>query len=276
MILRGPGLKSEPYEPADTALLKAIAARGEEMLPGYKSLEVAADLYETHGLEIDWLYHGHGVLAYTNELFTAYNYFHNKNEGRGFFGPPEQAREFDRRLLFGDGFVKWHPVDHPQFGKIEVGGLKKNWFRQPPSFMLEEECHRNMAFTLYHADQLPQVKIDAISVAPFADTVRQVTATIANERLTPTRIAVNVKNRLTPPDCVRIRGENVRVIAGFTSDSPLWEHPEEQKRNPTELKLDTIPGMSARYVRWLVKGDGPITVEVRSTKGGLDSKTVEK
>ena len=62
-------------------------------------------------------------------------------------------------MLLGDGFVPWHEVDHPQYGKIEVGGFKKNWVRQPPSFLLEEECHRNMAFTLYHADQMPLVKI---------------------------------------------------------------------------------------------------------------------
>jgi hypothetical protein len=276
MILRGPGVKADPYDSADTALLKKIAARGEQMLPGYKSMEVAGELYETYGLEIDWLYHGCGALAYTNELFTAYSYFHNQEKDGGFFGTPEQSRQFDERLLFGDGVVKWHEVNHPQFGKIEVGGLKKNWVRQPPSFMIEEECHRNMAFSLYHAEQLPQVKIDAVKIEPFAGKVRQVTATIANERMIPTRIAVNVKNRLTPPDRVSLRGENIRVIAGFTSEDLLWEHPVAQKRNPAVLELESIPGMSARYTRWLIEGEGPITVEVVSTKGGRASKTVEK
>ena len=67
-------------------------------------------------------------------------------------------------LLLGDGTLPWKEVNHPQYGKVQVGGMKKNWSRQPPSFLLEEECHRNMAFTLYHADEMPLVRIDGVTV----------------------------------------------------------------------------------------------------------------
>ena len=77
-------------------------------------------------------------------------------------------------------------MEHPQYGKIEVGGPKKNWGRQPPSFLLEEECHRNMAFTLYHADQMPDVEVDSVEVKPYDDNLQQVVATIVNRKLTPT------------------------------------------------------------------------------------------
>jgi hypothetical protein len=275
MILRGPGAKSDKFHTEDTELLKEIAKKGEQLLPGYRSMEVAHELYEVYGGEVDWLYYGHGVLAFTNELFTSYNFFHQKNEG-GFFGPPEQAQRFNKFLLFGDGVVKWHEVNHPQFGKVEIGGLKKNWLRQPPSFMLEEECHRNMAFTLYHADQMPLVRVSELVPKPLGGDLYEITATVSNERMIPTRIGVDIENKLTQPDRVTVRGEHVRVLAGFVSEDRVFEKPKEQERDPATLHISSIPGMEARYVRWLVQGTGPFHVTVRSTKGGVASAKADE
>jgi hypothetical protein len=33
--------------------------------------------------------------------------------------------EFDKYLLFGDGYVEWKAFNHPQFGDIEIGGPKR-------------------------------------------------------------------------------------------------------------------------------------------------------
>ena len=65
---------------------------------------------------------------------------------------------FDDFLEFGDQYVEWKAFDHPQFGKVEMGGWKKTQGRVPPRFMNEELCHRNMAFSLYQADEMPQMK----------------------------------------------------------------------------------------------------------------------
>jgi hypothetical protein len=265
--LRGPGVKSEHYDQRDLGVYNEIGRKGELMLPGYKYMETSTELYEVFGGEFDWLYNMQGIFAFTNELFTSADLFHRKSEG-GSFGKPEDLRQFDKYLLLSDGVVPWHEVDHPQFGKIEVGGTKKSWVRQPPSFMLEEECHRNMAFTLYHADEMPQVAIDSIGVKPREGNLFEVTATIVNRKLTPTRAAVDVKNKLTPPDRAMLTGKDARVIASLVADNLLFENPREQKREPADVRVDTIPGMKAVYVRWLVEGPGPYTVTVKTTKGG--------
>ena len=49
---------------------------------------------------------------------------------------------------------------------------------------------------------------------------------------------------------------------------PLAGYAREQKRQPEKMRIDTIPGMGAVHVRWLVRGEGPYTVSVRSVKGG--------
>ena len=272
IIFRGPGEKGVHWDGGDVAVYDAIGKTGESMLPGYRYTDIANGLYQVYGGSVDWLYSMQGIYAFTNELFTPFNFFRQKSGEKsddGFFGSEAIQARFNKYLLFGEGLVPWHEVNHPQFGKIEVGGFKKTWLRQPPSFLLEEECHRNMAFTLYHADQMPQVAIDSIEVEPLGAGLAQVTATVANKKLTPTRAAVDVKNRITPPDRVSIAGENVKIIAALTADGPRFDKPSEQKHKPAEVRIPTIHGMQAVYVRWIIEGAGPYQVSVRSAKGGV-------
>ena len=198
MILRGPGVKGDRYETADDRIFEALAAEGEKMLPHYRYVYLAGDLYGAHGVEFDWIYMMRGVFCFTNELFTPANFFHrtaqdgddkDAKDGRRFFARDVEKAAFDKYLLLGEGVVPWREVDHPQWGRVEVGGFKKNWGRQPPSFLLEEECHRNMAFTLYHADQMPMVRIGEVRVVRLDRNLFQITAALENERLIPTRSA---------------------------------------------------------------------------------------
>jgi hypothetical protein len=274
MILRGPGVRGESWPRQDIVAFDRIGQRGAEMLPGYRYINTAEDLYQVYGGETDWFYAMRGVIAFTNELNTPFNFFRTAAE-RGTFAGGEDLRKFDEYLLLGDGFAPWKEVDHPQYGKIEVGGVKKNWGRQPPSFMLEEECHRNMAFTLFHADQMPQVKIDRIDVERLAGGLLQVTATIVNRKAIPTHTAFDVSRKITPPDVITIAGDNVGVVAALTSDRVVFEPATAQKRNPGEVRLDTVPSMDAMYVRWLVQGSGEIRVRVSSPKGGVAERTIE-
>ena len=272
MILRGPGAKDDRFDPSDLAVYELIGKRGEELLPGYRLMNVAEDLYEVYGGEVDWLHVMQGVFTYTNELFTPFNFF-RKRSPEGFFGRQEDQRAFEKYLLLGDGLVKWHEVDHPQYGKVEVGGPKKNWLRQPPSFLLEEECHRNMAFTLYHADQMPLVKVQSIATRALGEGLVEVTATIVNERIIPTHSAADLKNKVTPPDIVSLEGKNIKVIVGMQDSEQFFIRPEVQKREPEKIKVPSIAGMRPVYIRWIVEGAGPYTVRVRSVKGGVDESS---
>lgn len=271
-ILRGPGEREDNYDPADVAVYDTIGRRGEQLLPGYKYATIGKDLYPVGGGDLDWMYQMRGIYAFTNELFSPQNYFRKPSEGAG---RQEDLQNFDKYLLFNEGTVPWHPVDHPQFGKIEVGGLKKNWVRQPPSFLLEEECHRNMAFSLYHVDQMPQVSVQSVDVKPMEGNLLEVTAVVANSRMTPTRAAVDVKRNLSAPDVVTLEGRELRVLAGMRSEEPFFREPHPQKRHPGAVSVPSIPGMGAVYVRWIAEGKGPLSVSVYSKKGGRDRREVQ-
>lgn len=274
MILRGPGAKEDRWPQEDIQVFDLLGKEGEGMLPGYRYLNTATALYDVWGGETDWFYGMQGVFAFVNELNTPFNLFREQGPPNDWFGPEAQRYRFDKRLLLGDGFVPWRAASHPTYGEIEVGGQKKTWGRQPPSFLLEEECHRNMAFTLFHADQMPLVEVQKLDVKTLASEapttpLRQVTVTLVNNRLIPSRSKHDLDHQISPPERVEIRGEGLQVVAAMTSLSGYFDDTRAVPREPASVRIDRFPSREPRYVRWLVTGDGPVEVTVRTTKGGV-------
>jgi len=271
MILRGPGRADDSVYVADDAdVYDVIGKRGEEMLPGYKYMILFRDLYAVYGGELDWFYGGRGIFTFTNELWTSFDYNRKTAEGQSWKDAQKELYRFDELLLFGEGVVDWKKFTHPQFGEIEIGGIKKSWTRTAPSFMLEEMCHRNMAFTLYHADQLPQVRIDTVMVQPLSGGLYQVDVRIANDRIIPTRSAHEVSHQFSRPDQVTLSG--AQVIAGFLVTNPLLNLSIEQKYHPERLNVDAVPGMGTIQVRWLIVGKPSADIIFDSLKGGRVSR----
>ena len=273
MILRGPGNKDEAntYRWEDLQVYDFLGKLGEEILPGYRYLVVYKDLYPVYGGELDWFYGGRGAITFSNELWTSFDYFRKKPEDeRDWFGSQKDTYRFDKLLLFGEGIVDWKPFNHPQLGKIEIGGIKKAWTRTAPSFLIEEMCHRNMAFTLYHAYHTPQVFVDSIIVKDLPNGLKEVTALIKNSRVIPTHTSQDILNKITRPDLASISGG--KVLIGGILENQYTGEVKEQKLNPEKIKIENIPGMGAVYVRWIIEGRGPFTVTISSAKGGTNFK----
>jgi hypothetical protein len=267
MILRGPGAEEDKdtYNREDVRIYDAIAEKGEEMIPGYRYLTVYKDLYSVFGGELDWFYGGRGIYTYTNELMVSYLYYH-KNEGRG---NQEEELKVDKYLTFGDAFVDWKEYKHPQYGTIEIGGFKKNFGRAHPGFLLEQDAHRNMAFTIYHGYQTPKLSIINVEEKSLGSGLKEVTATVYNERLMPTHSSQDLKYKIERPDLISI--SNANVVAGMIVEDEDFNKVKEQVHNPETLRIPNIPGMGTVKVRWIVSGSGNYKVDVDSAKGGKAS-----
>ena len=268
MILRGPGVPQDEYKPADVRVFDQLGRVGEEILPGYRYMIVWKDLYTAWGGELDWFYGARGILTFSNELFTPFLYFDkpatndDPNDNVGY--------RFDRLLLFGEAFVPWKKFTHPQYGEVEVGGLKKNFGRVHPGFLLRADAHRNLAFTLYQVTNLPQVTVDSVWTRALPGGLTEVNAVVANRRLIPTHTQQDLDNRITRPDWVTLEGGE--PVAAFVVANPLQNLAVEQRRNPRRIEVDNVPGMGTVTVRWIMRGGGPFTVIADSQKGGTARK----
>ncbi|MEO8362515.1 MAG: M14 family metallopeptidase [Vicinamibacteria bacterium] len=284
MILRGPGAEWQgEYPRADVAVYDELGKQGERMLPYYKYIVIWSGLYTVHGGFIDWTNDGLGMLSFSNELWNGGQYFNSpdlmdqqKNPDSPIAGRKADYY-FDDYLEFGDEFVEWAPYDHPQFGKVELGGWKKTQGRLPPRFMNEELCHRNMAFSLFQADEMPQMKAGETSVEALGGNVYRVRAEFKNEKLTPTIMAKAAENNVVRPDLLTVSGQGVEVLsAGWVRDRfrPGATQMIDQKQLNRVLIRNGQAGRATRVVEYIVKGTGSMTVTYDSLKGGKVSSTI--
>jgi hypothetical protein len=285
MILRPPGMAWYGDYPApDVRVYDEIGENGERMLPFYDYLVIWQGLYTVHGGSIDWTNDGLGIVSYSNELWNGGQYYQSPllREQQQDDDSPISGQEgslfFNDYLELGDQYVEWAPFDHPQYGPVEMGGVaKKLSGRVNPRFMSMELFHRNMAFTLYHADVMPLMSMGEPTVERVGGDVFRVRVPIRNERLIPTITVKARQNKVVRPDILSVESDVDIIAAGWVSD----EHRPGPLQRIDQAELDRIlvrsghPGRTTRIVEYLVRGSGSMTVEYSALKGGTVRTTVQ-
>lgn len=268
MVLRGPSIQgggAEVYSYSDDAVINAIGQKGARMIAGYRFVTIWKDMYTVYGGELDWWYGAMGCFVFCNELWTSYQMFYDTAR--------TDQYEFDRLLLFEDGFIPWQKIKHPVYGDVEIGGFSKMFGRTHPGFMLETDAHRNAAFCIYNSYQSPKLEITNLKVKKIDGGLNEVTATVSNTRMIPTHSADNIRYKIDPPDYVYLDGGS--VIAGMIVQNADLNLTTEQKKNPQRMEIASIQGYQHTDLKWIVKGGSKFTVRVESVKGGRVSAQTE-
>ncbi len=287
MILRAPGAKNLGDLPvADVKVYDYIGKRGEKILPDYRYLTVYKDLYTVYGGSIDFIYCTLGIFCFTNELDT--DLPEEANERRGQSREDEETtylRSLQRRLnemvyfdnvLLGDQYAEWKPFQHPLYGEVEIGGIKKFGRRVPPTFRLAETCHRNAAFCLFHADQLPHLEFGAPKVTKLDNGQYQVDVAVRNSRVTPSISAQAVQKKLHRADQLKVKGSGAQMLAaGQLVDEYRGLTRKLMTRADFCWVENGVPGFGQTDVRLLVKGSGELTLVYDSLKGGTIETVVK-
>ena len=143
--------------------------------------------------------------------------------------------------------------------------------------MLEELCHRNAAFVIYHADQMPRIVLDELKVHKLGDGVYTVTVALKNTRSIPTIAQQAVRHQIGLPDRLSLSGDDLSVAVG----GPLVDRDTGEiaavERDPHALRLENgfASHATARY-RWVVRGKDKSQgrVKYESQKGGTLTQPV--
>ena len=293
MILRNPGAQLHgELPPGDLAVMDDIGRKGERIIEGYRYIIIWKDLYTVWGGFVDYTYDMHGIYSFSNELWTS----RSDLDGDGEI-TEEEDEFFEKYIDLTNTDVLMHEIDHPQLGKVLIDrGRTKLSGRVPPSWLLEELCHRNMAFCLLHAYEMPQPIIKSVTAENVSGKLSKIKVTIYNDRLMPTLSQAAITNRVQRPDILSLDGD-IKVLAagqaqgagGMPAGIPRRFRmffrgmgaggsditPIEQK-DLKNLKLNNgIPGRREVEYHFLVEGKGTVTVKLDCVKGGKDSKTVQ-
>lgn len=269
MILRGPGAKyrESSYPRRDLAAYDEIGRTGEKILPYYRYIVIYKDLYPVHGGFVNWTAEGLGIFSFTNELWTNPKYFYGKE---GDWDRSTQRLKFNDLLQFDQLFVPLEEFHHPTYGDILIGGFNKYASRVPPAFMLEELCHRNYAFTMYHAAQMPDVSVSRTDVRLIAAGTWRVTIELKNSSAIPSISAIAENKKIGARDSVTLspsRGGTATVLASGTV-SAWYDHSMNlTKHQPDRIWLPGgVGGHGTRICRFIVSGEGPIEITYRADK----------
>lgn len=269
----------------DLAVFKKLGGRGTD-ITGYPNISVFHDFRYDRKKSItgafdDWAYDEYGVFAFTIEFWSMakaagveVSDFIEFNRN-----PPEDAQikmlEWNDRELGGEGFSEWTPFEHPQLGRVEIGGWKTKFTAQnPPPHLLEAECEKLTEFALSHASAAPKIKAELTSESLSAG-LRRIELTVENTGYLPTNVTkvaeekkltkpVEVEMRLPDSSASLVSGERETDIGHLAGRSAL-----EGNAWKDSAFFTGLPSDYARRVIWVVRGEGSIEVEVRSEKGGV-------
>ncbi|QOR36084.1 carboxypeptidase [Clostridium sp. 'deep sea'] len=273
------------FAKSDLAMYEVLGDIGTQVT-GYPVICCYGDIWS--GVLDDWCFEAKGLYAFTPELWDAV--------GRA---APELKKKFMKKMskeeeqqlelkllqwndkeLMGKGFINWHTVDHPQLGKVEVGGWKiKDCRQNPPLKFLEQECYKMTQFSLSYALSLPQVHIDETEVTKIENNVYEIEALVSNHGYMGTSISEQAqKQKAVREDLVRISltdtakllsgtlQTNIGYLQGFSAG--------QQKRSYYFGK----PAHCAKRLKWLVKFtdecEKKVRITVVSERGGIKEKEV--
>lgn len=259
MLLRGPGADylDNLYSRSDRSVYDKLGEAGEDLLPYYDYMVIHADLYTVHGGFVNWLAEGLGIVSFTNELWT--NSRMMPDPDREFSA--EERMHWQDRMLFGQTFTDYTEYDHPTHGKVLIGGGTKYSSRVTPPFMLEEGCHRNFAFTMFHATNMPEIEFKWVGVEQLDSKLWEITVEIENTKIIPTRLGLAAKKNIGLPDLLTLDGVDV-VLAGTVSDR-FDRTIDPVEHRPSMLLLNNgIRGNSTNTYRFLVSGAKGDTVKL--------------
>lgn len=308
MILRGPSTSKseESVFPEDLVYLKKFDQKGIE-ITGYPwagdvfwnyanrgrggappSPDAPGTPLFGHGPDFGYSYYG--AVWYGNEIWDGGRLLEADANGDGQSTDLEKLTWLDKNSP-NEHFQPWTKTSHPTQGEVEVGGWNpKFWGQNPPPEMLEKWARNEALFNLYLAEQMAQVKIVSANTKPAADGATEVTVTVTNEGGLPTALEIAKRVKIVQEDTVAIDYAATQTVsraggaagpgaggrgrgAGFGGRGGAAPDPNARRR--TAEGIGWLKPGETKTVSWLVRGAGPVTITVGSTRGGVATQTLE-
>jgi hypothetical protein len=287
MLLRGPSTASteEGMSADDAALANKFDKEGLK-ITGYPWAGDVYHVYATrggpnpitgepprdspiygHGPDFGFSYFG--VIWYGDEIWNGGRFVDYNKDGQ--FDELEAMRWYDENRQGKGDFQNWTPYKHPQLGDVEIGGWNPKFYAQnPPADMIETWAKNEAMFNLYLAQQLAQVKLASATAAPAkgvppAEGIFDVQVTVTNEGLMPTALDIAKRVKIVRPDTMSITLATGQQLAKAAAGKPAQK---------TAIEIGWLKAGETKTVTWQVKGTGKATVDISSTRGGIDKKDV--
>jgi murein tripeptide amidase MpaA len=199
-------LADEQMPPEDLWTFQKIGAKGTE-ITGYPHASAYHE-FRYHPKEVitgdfdSWMYDHRGVYAWTVEIWSPqrqagidnYKYIEWYREH-----PLEddlKLMKWNDTVLKGKGFVDWYAFEHPQLGRVELGGWDSLYtWTNPPHHLLEKEIAPLSRWLVWHALISPRLEIVEASAATLGNDAWRVRLVVQNSGWLPTYVTRLAKQK---------------------------------------------------------------------------------
>ncbi len=208
VLLRPFGHAPDDKMPAeDLWVYQAVGRKGEE-LTGYPAISIWHEFqyYPNEYITgaFDWIYEHLGMFMWTVEIWNPKKEagIDSKEWIHWFRDHPVEddlkMLHWSDRELDGRGHVDWRAFEHPQLGRVELGGWNKaRAFNNPPPHRLEAEIARFPQWLLWQALVSPKLELREVGVESVAPDTWRVRLVVHNSGWLPTYVTkMAVRNKL--------------------------------------------------------------------------------
>jgi murein tripeptide amidase MpaA len=172
-----------------------------------------------------------------------------------------------------DAYLDWYLFEHPQLGKLELGGFNQMYtWRNPPPAHMGEEAARNLPFVLSLADMLPRLTLHTLEIKEISENNFRINLVVENTGFFPTYTSMQGKKRKAirpvraeielPHQALLINGKR-RVELGHL----------EGRSNKMDVSIySTTPTDNRGRVEWVVKASPGAVIQIKVTSeraGGI-------
>jgi murein tripeptide amidase MpaA len=292
-ILRPFGTKSDDEMAAeDKWVFEAIGERGT-VLTGYPCVSVYHQ-FRYHPKEIitgvfdDWLFDHKGIFAYTVELWdlaTAAG-VEEKNKDKKFMDWfRKHPVEDDYKILdfvnqhAPGGLAPWYEFDHPQLGKVELGGWHTLYtWRNPPHALLEAEIVPQADFAIAFASLAPRIAWREIKLTPLGNGSYHLLAVVENRGFLPTNGSQQalVMKAIRPVRLELELPEGAAILKGGKLKQEIG-HLEGRSNKLDMAYYGSSPTDNRGRAEWLIHAPrgGALTIHAIAERGGTIHRRIE-
>lgn len=292
VLLRPMSYRSDDDMPAEDLWVYCKIGDKGTAITGYPAASAYHE-FRYHPKEIitgaldDWLYEQQGVFAWTVEIWSP-----QREAGIGEYRYIDWYREhsieddlkllrWNDDVLNGEAFVPWYPYEHPQLGRIEIGGWNPLFsFWNPPPAFLAREIARFPKWLVWHALISPLLEWHDISATPVGNDIYLIRAVVRNSGWLPSYVTklANEKKRVRGVVCeLELPGGASLMQGDLRVDLGQLEGRAHKPASSVGW-AGTVsdPTTHLAKAEWLVRASGntEITIRARHARAGTIQRTL--
>ena len=189
---------------SDLAIYNALGNMGTKLL-GYNFMSTyggfTPDKTKMRGGTLnDWTFEFMGIPALCLELWNVYDAAGTPRPKNYHFSAKDEDTDYAvlqwaDREMGPSAYLDWKPFDHPQLGRVEIGGWTRIWVeRNPPEKYLPDFADKATVYTLRLAEALPRLTIQSAKAEKLAEDLYKVSIVVRNSGYLPTYLTTQAKS----------------------------------------------------------------------------------